>query len=205
MRGRKENEEAAGTPQQQQTGESPPEPATYVPTPVPPPTYQASAPARRTGFSFDDGRWVLVTIAAVILIVIVAAAGFMAGYFVGNRDSNTAPLAGQQGQAGQRLQQQLQQRGESVIGGQVTSVTDSSVTIETQKGTQTVSVTADTRFPAAAAGGNGAGAGIQALQPGQRVFVVVKKAADGKLEAVAVRPAPAAGGQAPPAQQGMEQ
>ncbi len=195
MREKREYGAAAGAPPPAgEAREIPAEPATYMPLPVPPPVPPAPAAGRRTALNPGNGWWALVATAAVIVIVIVAAVGFTAGYLVGNRKSSPAPPQGlaQQGQAGQRLQQFLQQRGESLIQGEVSSVSDGSVTVDTAKGRQTVSLTADTRFPGAATGAAGTGTGAQSLQTGESVLVVVKKTADGKMEAVAVRPRPSA-------------
>jgi hypothetical protein len=200
------SETAAVPPVPPETVEAPPQEATYVPVP-PPPMAPTPPPRRQADSPWREGQWVLVAIAAVILIVIVAAGGFAVGYAVGNRNSKSAGLTGgaQQGQAPQRLQrlqQQLEQRGASLVQGQVASVSGGNLTIDTADGAQTVSITQNTRFPGAGAAGSdpGAGAGAQSLQPGESVFVVVKKAADGNLEALAVRPGPAGAQPAVPQQ-----
>jgi hypothetical protein len=209
------SETAAVPPVPPETVEAPPQEATYVPVP-PPPMAPPPPPRRQADSPWREGQWVLVAIAAVILIVIVAAGGFAVGYAVGNRNSKSAGLTGgaqkglpggaaQQGQAPQRLQrlqQQLEQRGASLVQGQVASVSGGNLTIDTADGEQTVSITENTRFPGAGAAGSdpGAGAGAQSLQPGESVFVVVKKEADGNLEALAVRPGPAGAQPAVPQQ-----
>jgi hypothetical protein len=183
------SETAAVPPVPPETVEAPPQEATYVPVP-PPPMAPTPPPRRQADSPWREGQWVLVAIAAVILIVIVAAGGFAVGYAVGNRNSKSAGLTGGA------------QQGPSRVQGQVASVSGGNLTIDTADGAQTVSITQNTRFPGAGAAGSdpGAGAGAQSLQPGESVFVVVKKAADGNLEALAVRPGPAGAQPAVPQQ-----
>lgn len=173
-------------------------------------------PASPGGGSFarSNQAWmVLGAVAAAVAVLLVACGFFGLGYLTGRSgqggksplpaagggrglEQNTGQgLKGQEpgapGERVERLKQALQKRGADLIEGTVESVDDKSVTLDTGSGKQTVGLTPDTKFPGS--GGQAAGAGAQKLQAGEKVFVVVRKAADGKLEAVAVRTGKGAG------------
>jgi len=156
-------------------------------------------------------QWALLAVGAAVLMILVAVAGFGLGFVVGRgrtaqRVANNLPAAGgaagqlpgAQGQAGQRLgqlQQYLQQNDASLLRGTVDSVDSGSLTVTTPQGTQTVAVTADTKFLGAGAGGAGGSGSVKA---GENVWIAVKKGADGKLQALIVRIANAGGATQPP-------
>lgn len=183
----------------------------------PPPTYGA---ARNPGrHSSANLQWALLAIGAAVLIILVAVAGFGLGFVVGRgrkaqRVATNAPAAGggtagqlpgAQGQAGQRLQQlqqYLQTNDASLLRGKVDSVDSGSLTVETPQGKQTVAVTADTRYLGPGAGGAGGSASVKA---GENVWMAVKKGADGKLQALAVRVGNAGGAAQPLPQQVPQQ
>lgn len=182
--------------------------------PAQPPT--TLPPGRKAGQrSSANLQWALLAIGAAVLIVLVAVAGFGLGFFLGrNRPAqrvatnapaqadqgSTGQLPGAQGQAGQRLQQYLQNNGASLLRGTVSAVDTGSLTVDTPQGKQTVALTQSTTFLGPGAAGAGGAGGVGSLHAGASVWVVTQKGADGKPQALAVRV-----GQANAAQQLQQQ
>ena len=182
--------------------------------PAQPPT--TLPPGRKAGQrSSANLQWALLAIGAAVLIVLVAVAGFGLGFFLGrNRPAqrvatnapaqadqgSTGQLPGAQGQAGQRLQQYLQNNGASLLRGTVSAVDSGSLTVDTPQGKQTVALTQSTTFLGPGAASAGGAGGVGSLHAGASVWVVTQKGADGKPQALAVRV-----GQANAAQQLQQQ
>ena len=182
--------------------------------PAQPPT--TLPPGRKAGQrSSANLQWALLATGAAVLIVLVAVAGFGLGFFLGrNRPAqrvatnapaqadqgSTGQLPGAQGQAGQRLQQYLQNNGASLLRGAVSAVDSGSLTVDTPQGKQTVALTQSTTFLGPGAASAGGAGGVGSLHAGASVWVVTQKGADGKPQALAVRV-----GQANAAQQLQQQ
>lgn len=193
------DDEKTGAQGQPPQGSQPGWPAQPLPLPL-------NAPQR----SSVNLQWALLAVGAAVLIIMVVVAGFGLGFVVGRgrtaqRVATDLPAAGgaagqlpgARGQAGQRLgqlQQYLEQNDASLLRGKVDSVDSSSLTVETPQGKQTIAVTADTRYLGAGAGGAGGSASVKA---GENVWIAVKKDADGKLQALAIRIANAGGAAQP--------
>ncbi|MHB8893819.1 MAG: hypothetical protein ACYC99_01400 [Candidatus Geothermincolia bacterium] len=153
-------------------------------------------------------QWAIVTIAAVVLLAVIAVGCFAGGYALGRGSSkqgtpggtaNRFPGAqgnglakgpGQQGGGGGNLQQRLQQEGATVIRGEVAALEATSLTIQTPQGNQAVSLVPATRLLAPGMGsgpGTTGGTGSAGLAVGDRVVVMAKAASDGSLEAIVVK------------------
>ena len=196
---------------------APPESGGFQPAGAPPPPPTRAQQSRAEQRSHPGLQWALRAIGAAVLVVGVATASFGLGFLVGrdrpaSRIASNVPAqagqggagqlpgaAGQTGQRLQQLQQYLQNNDASLLRGTVTAVSQTSLTVDTPQGSQTISLGQDTRFPGAGAAGASGSGGAAALQSGQSVWVVAKKGADGKLQALAVRVGNA--GAATPAQQ----
>ncbi len=178
-----------------------------------PPAEQAAQPDPRRQ---ERNQKLMLGIGAGILVVLLCGGMFAVGFAVGNRsDTNGKVLGlrstgtglgrqqgtGQQQAAGgaargaaqQKVQQWLQQQDATLVRGQVTGVNDGSVNVQTPDGEQTIALTEETRVLGAgqaagsgATGGSGTGA-ARDLKQGERIVVAVRKGADGKLEALALK------------------
>lgn len=163
----------------------------------------------------ERNQKVLLGIGAGILVVLLCGGMFAVGFVVGNgsdkggtglgltgrgtgpgRQQGAGPgqAGGEAGQGAvrQKVQQWLQQQDATLVRGQVTGVDDGTVNIQTPDGEQTIAVTESTRVLGAgqAAGQGvtgGSGSVAQDLQQGERIVVAVRKGADGKLEALALK------------------
>lgn len=172
-----------------------------------PPEVEAGPEAAGPGGTVSHGNQKLLLATGIaILSVVVVAASFGLGYAIGNKNNRVPALGGAAGArrlgggsglggssqgAGQqgaglrgRLREMVSSGEASVVRGKVASVQDGTVTVETESGPQTVSVTEKTRYLSAGTGGSGGGG---ALQAGEQVQVLARKTQDGKLKAVAVR------------------
>ncbi len=165
---------------------------------------QPVAPGTAGSRGQGSGGKMLIGLGIAVLSVVVIAASFGLGYAIGHRDEGVPQLgralrqnaldgiaggAGKQGaqDAGVRgrLRQMVASGEASVVRGSVASVEDGAVTVDTPDGQQTVSLTDRTRYLVAGGGASGGGPG--AMEPGQQVQVLARKAGDGSLSAVAVR------------------
>ena len=86
----------------------------------------------------------------------------------------------------EQIQEQLNDENTELIEGEVASTDGTIVTVQGFGGAEIVALTGETRF--LGAGGSEAGGGdVSQLAPGARVTMLIRKAEDGSLEAVAVR------------------
>ncbi len=171
--------------------------------PEPGGTPQAGPPPARPGNGdrYARNQRLLLGIAAGILAVVLIAGSFVVGYLVGDSGREVvAPgigrargLAGGQAGPAAGLREQfgdLLRSGEGVaLRGKVTSVSDSSLTVETASGSEQVELTGETRYLGRGIAASGQ-LGAASVKAGEQVLVVAKKT-DGKLQALLVRVAAA--------------
>lgn len=86
----------------------------------------------------------------------------------------------------EQIQEQLNDENTELIEGEVASIDGTTVTVQGLGGAEIVALTEETRFPGAGDGEMG-GRDNSQLVPGARVTMLIRKAEDGNLEAVAVR------------------
>jgi len=86
----------------------------------------------------------------------------------------------------EQIQEQLNDENTELIEGEVASIDGGIVTVQGFGGAEIVTLTEETRFPGAG-GGEIGGRDNSQLAPGARVTMLIRRAEDGSLEAVAVR------------------
>ncbi|MBU4173751.1 MAG: hypothetical protein KKB90_12335 [Actinobacteria bacterium] len=86
----------------------------------------------------------------------------------------------------EQVQEQLNDENTELIEGEVASIDGTIVTVQGFGGAESVALTGETRF-LGAGGGEIGGGDISQLTSGARVTMLIRKAEDGSLEAVAVR------------------
>ena len=153
---------------------------------------------------FGGNQKVVIGILAAILVVMVIASSFAIGYFIGHQNGVTGTLTtggrpgmappgggGKQGQsqggggigggaAGERIREMIQSGEAELVRGDVTSVEEGKVTVQTAKGSETIALTDNTRYP-------GRAGEVKKLEKGQKVTVLVRRGEGGNVEALAVR------------------
>jgi|GEM_PF-6881864 len=161
-------------------------------TAEPPPPQKAKSRSGGTG-GVERNQKILIGLAiAVLAVVVIAACVGLAfaihGPRVNRMELNRGRSMQQFRQRGQRLMnrgRQLLKNGEAnIVRGKVTAVDSNSVTVDTGKGSQTVSITGNTRY--LGVGSTGGNPGLQ-LTVGEQVSVFAKRGSDGKLEAALIR------------------
>lgn len=157
-----------------------------------------------------DSHRLLIGISAAILAVLVIASAFALGYFIGHGNGVTDTLAkgGRQGQvtpgglnqglgqsrgggaAGERVREMIQSGEAELVRGDVTAVEEGKITVQTEKGSETIALTDNTRYlgQGRIQGGQTGGTDeVKRPEKGQKVTVIARRGADGSLQALAVR------------------
>jgi hypothetical protein len=159
---------------------------------------------------YNRDHRLLIGISAAILAVLVIASAFALGYFIGHGNGVTDTLAkgGRQGQVtpgglnqglgrsqvggavGERLRGMIQSGEAELVRGDVAAVEAGKITVQTEKGSEIIALTDDTRYlgQGRIQGGQAGGTDqVKKPEKGDKVTVIARRSDDGSLQALAVR------------------